>query len=57
MEEKTKKIVLYSGLGAIALGGIAVYFGGGTEGVATEVVGAVFQIIGVIATIISKLKG
>ena len=46
--EKTKKIFKWSGVIAIVLGVLAVYIGGGTEGLAIEVVGGVFAIIGII---------
>jgi len=54
MNEKTKNIVRWSGVGAIALGCVALYVGGGTEGNAAEIVGGVFAIIGIVIGIIKK---
>ena len=54
MTEKTKKIVKWCGVGAIALGSVALYLGGGSEGYGIEVVGGVFLIIGIVIGILKK---
>lgn len=54
MTDKTKNIIKWSGVGAIALGCIALYVGGGTESYAAEIVGGVFAIIGIAIGFIKK---
>lgn len=46
--DKTRKIFKWSGVIAIILGVLAIYIGGGTEGMAIEIIGGVFAIIGII---------
>jgi hypothetical protein len=52
MSDKAKKIIKWCGIGAIAAGAVAVYFGGGSETEATAVVGGAFVIIGIVAAFI-----
>ena len=52
MSDKVKKIIKWIGIAVIALGGVGIYIGGGTETEATAVVGGVFIIIGIISTFI-----
>lgn len=54
MTDKTKKILKYSGIGAIALGTVSAYLGGATESTVTATVAGVFAII---AIVISVIKG
>ena len=52
MTDKTKKIIKWCGIGAIAAGAVAVYFGGGSDAEASAIVGGVFVIIGIVAAFI-----
>lgn len=52
MTDKAKKIVKWCGIGAVALGAVGIYFGGGTETEGTAIVGGVFIIIGIVAAFI-----
>ena len=54
MTDKTKNIVKWSGVGAVALGCVAIYFGGGSETYAMEIVGSVFAIVGIVLAVIKK---
>ena len=54
MNDKTKKIIKWSGVAAIAVGTLAVYIGGGSEGYVIEIVGSVFAVIGIVITIIKS---
>ncbi len=56
LSEKTKKIIKWSGVGAIGLGCIALYIGGGTESYAAEIVGAIFTVIGILVGIVKGGK-
>ena len=49
-----KSLIKNIGIGCIAVGTAAVWYGGGTEGLAVEVVGGVVVIIGIIAAIFKK---
>lgn len=56
MKDKTKKIIKWSGIGAVAVGSLAIYIGGGSEGYAIEVVGAVFAVVGIVMSLIKGGK-
>lgn len=56
MTDKVKNVIKWSGVGAIILGSLALYFGGGTEGNAVEIVGASFTIVGLVISIIKANK-
>jgi len=54
MTEKTKKIVEMCGVGAIAIGSVALYVGGGTESYGTEIVGGAFMVIAIVMGLIKR---
>lgn len=54
MTDKTKKILKWTGVGTIAAGAVCLFMGGGTEGYALEIVGAVFATI---AMVVAFVKG
>lgn len=54
MTDKVKRIIKWSGIGAIILGVISIYLGGGVDSKIMEAVGAIFVSIGLITDIIRK---
>lgn len=54
MEDSTKKKIKIGGIVGICLGTVAIYFGGGSEGYALEIVGGVFATIGLMAGLIKN---
>ena len=50
MEKKTMFTI--GGIAAIVLGSVALFLGGNDAGVATEIVGATFILVGIIANLI-----
>ena len=47
-----KKIFKYIGIGAIALGSVALYLGGASESAAVAIVGAVFALVAVVVAVL-----
>ncbi len=52
MNDKTKEIIKWVGVGLTAAGSVALFLGGGSEGYAIEIVGAAFAVLGIIMSII-----
>jgi len=56
MTDKAKKIARWIGIGLVAVGSVAIYFGGGNEAMATAVTGGVFVIVGIVTVFIQGNK-
>lgn len=54
MQERTKQAIKTGSIVAIAVGCVGLYFGGGSETYAQEIVGGVFIIIGIVMGILKK---